>query len=338
MRKLQLKSRLSKNPGGLVVPFSKFYLCLTIFISTCSYAVDSAPILPTMSSAGGGSILPAGKLKFAYKNISFKRDDLFNDSHEVSNAQKLDGKFTMQVFVAKYGIQSGLDVRLAIPHKSIRATAQLGGNNAEVDNSGIGDAVVMFRHALNDKKRDGYLLSVGLGVKLPTGSTSDDFKVAPIFAQGIDTPLASQMGTGEFEYKAELGITKVLPGLRLDAHSMFTLRPKAKNDFDFGNEFALNLSVVKRVYPKINLGFEYNGKYNSGTALAEDTNAAIRANLPVKPFSGTVGYVTPQIQFVPFGKPKVHLDVGVALLAHYELRDVQPLERSRLIIRLGYLF
>jgi len=122
------------------------------------------------------------------------------------------------------------------------------------------------------------------------------------------------MGTGEFEYKAELGISKLInEDMRVDFHTMYTYRPKAEHDYDFGNELSYDLSFTAAVTEKINLGLEYNGKYNSDTDMGDDTNPILRSKLPFKAFSGTVGYITPEIEFVPFGKPKIHVGVSVSL-------------------------
>lgn len=157
-------------------------------------------------------------------------------------------------------------------------------------------------------------------------------------AVGSNTPMPTQLGTGKAEYKAELGITKFFNELRLDAHTMYTYRAKATNDYDFGNELLYNISIVKPLTNTLNFGIEYNGKYNSKTNMGTDTNPMLRAMLPFKAFSGTAGYITPQIHYVPFGKPKIHFDFGVSILTHYNLSEAQPLEKTRFIFRMGYLF
>jgi hypothetical protein len=69
-----------------------------------------------------------------------------------------------------------------------------------------------------------------------------------------------------------------------------------------------------------------------------DANPQLKAMLPMKAFSGESGYITPQIQYVPFGIPKIHLSLGVSYLAHYDVKESQPLEKERVVFRLGYLF
>jgi len=299
----------------------------------------NAQVIPGINSKGGAMTLPAGKLKMGVKNIYLKRDSMYNGSNEVKNVQNLDATANITLLGLVYGVTDKFDVKVMLPYKSIEATAKLGPNAVAIDNKGIGDVVVMGRYVLLPMKEYGFQLSLGAGVKFPTGSTDSGFKKAPPFAINENTPMPTQMGTGAYEYKAELGISKLItPDMRIDFHTMYTYRPLAHNDYDFGNELSYDLSFTSAVTKNINLGIEYNGKYNSDTDMGDDTNPILQAALPFKAFSGTVGYITPEIEWMPFDKPKLHLGVGVAFLAHYDVSEYQPLEKQRFIVRLGYLF
>ena len=302
-------------------------------------ALLNAQVLPGINSKGGAMTLPEGKVKMGIRHVYLKRDSMFDGSDEVKNNENLDATANITLFALRYGIANDLDIRVVLPYKQIDATAQLGPNDVAIDNSGIGDMVVMGRYVLLPMKEYGFQLSIGAGLKLPTGSTDEGFKKAPPFAKNINTPLPTQMGTGAVEYKAELGISKMLNSdMRLDFHAMYTYRPKAKNDYDFGNELSYDLSYTAAVTNKINVGLEYNGKYNSDTDMGDDTNPIMQAKLPFKAFSGLVGYITPEVEFVPFSKPKLHIGIGVSFLAHYNLSEYQPLEKQRYMLRVGYLF
>jgi hypothetical protein len=298
-----------------------------------------AQVLPGINSKGGAMTLPEGKLKMGIKHIYMKRDSMFNGTKEVTNQQNLDATANITLLALRYGVSKNFDIRVVLPYKQIDATAKLGPNNVAIDNKGIGDMVVMGRYVVLPMAEYGYQLSVGAGVKLPTGSTDDGFKKAPPFAQNTNTPLPTQMGTGEFEYKAELGISKLInEDMRVDFHTMYTYRPKAEHNYDFGDELSYDFSFTAAVTDKINLGIEYNGKYNTDTDMGDDTNPILRSKLPFKAFSGTVGYITPELEFVPFGKPKIHVGMGVSFLAHYNVAEYQPLEKTRYTFRIGYLF
>ncbi|MEA1892025.1 MAG: transporter [Campylobacterota bacterium] len=299
----------------------------------------NAMVIPGINSKAGAMTLPKGKLKIGIRHISFKRDSMFNGTSEVKNNQNLDASANVTLLGIVYGINDRFNIKAIVPYKHIDATAQLGSNDVAIDNKGLGDIVVMGKYVVLPMKDYGFQLSLGAGVKLPTGSTDDGFKKAPVFATGSGTPMPTQMGTGEFEYKLELGLSKLIgESMRVDFNTIYTYRPKAEHDYGFGNELSYDLSFIGAITKNINLGIEYNGKYNSETDMGDDTNAILRSMLPFKAFSGTVGYITPQIEFMPFDKPKLHVGFGISFLAHYNVKEYQPLEKERFIVRIGYLF
>lgn len=310
-----------------------------IIASLVTGVLLNAQVVPGINSKGGGMTLPEGKLKMGIKHIYMKRDSMYNGSKEVTNNENLNATANITLLALRYGVSKNYDVRVVLPYKQIEATAQLGRNDVAIDNQGIGDIVVMTRYVVLPMGEYGFQLALGGGIKFPTGSTDDGFKKAPIFAQNTNTPLPTQMGTGEYEYKAELGVSKpISQSMRVDFHTMYTYRPLAENNYDFGNELSYDLSFAGALTKNINLGIEYNGKYNTDTDMGDDTNAVLRSKLPFKAFSGIVGYITPEIEYLPFDKPKLHIGVGVSFLAHENVAEYQPLEKQRFVMRIGYLF
>ena len=293
-----------------------------------------AQAIPGIDTKAGGMVVPQGKLVMGLKHIYFKRDSMFDATHEVTNKEHLDAKANVTLLALRYGIAKDTDIRIVVPYKQIRATAKLGPNDVAIDNNGVGDIVVMAKYRFYNQ--NGYQFAFGGGVKLPTGATDKGFKKAPPFATGINTPLPTQPGTGKAEYKAELGASKIFDTtLRFDAHATYTYRPKAKNDYDFGDEFLFDMGVVKGLSDTFNIGLEYNFKYNTATDMGNDTNPALRSKLPFKAFSGNAGYITPEIEYLPFGKPKIFVGAGVSFLVHKNLKEYQPLEKKRFAVRIG---
>lgn len=299
----------------------------------------SADVIPAINSKGGALVLPEGKLKMGITNVTFNRNSMFDGTSKIQNREKLDATANITTVALSYGLSNKTTVNAIVPYKNIEATAKLGINNVAIDNKGLGDIVLAARHVLVPMNNQNYQLSFDAGIKLPTGATNGSFKTVPAFASGINTPMPTQMGTGEFEYMVGLGLTMMIDeSWEVDAHAMYTYRPKAHNNYDFGDETALNLSTTKAITNKLNIGVEYNIKYNTKTDMGEDTNAQLRSMLPFKAFSGTAAYVTPQVEFLPFSKPKVHIGFGVSFLAHYDLKEYQPLEKKKFIARIAYLF
>lgn len=310
-----------------------------LFASVCCAMSLHAQVIPGIDSKGGAMVVPEGKLKMGIKHIYMKRDSMFDGSNEVENREHLDAKANVTLLAFRYGIVKNSDIRVVIPYKQIKATAKLGPNDVAIDNSGVGDVVVVGKYVVMPMAKYGYQVAVEAGVKLPTGTTDKGFKKAPPFAQGINTPLPTQPGTGAAEYKIGFGFSKMIDQTwRVDAHTMYTNRPKAEHDYDFGDEVTLDLGTTKAITQNFNIGVEYNFKYNSKTDMGNDTNPILRSKLPFKAFSGSAGYITPEIEYLPFGKPKIHAGFGVSFLAHYNLKEYQPLEKTRVVARLGYLF
>ena len=318
----------------------KLLLVITMLIS-----LVNAQVIPGINSKGGAMVLPEGKLKMGIKHIYFERKNMYDGSSQVDNLQGLDAKANITLLGIKYGLAKDLDLKVAIPYKQINATATLPNKSVpaqmqfpvEIDNEGLGDMVLMLRYQIMNMDKYGFALSIGGGIKLPTGSSDERFKKAPPINPSMNTPMPTQLGTDEFEYKAEIGFSKLFTNtMRVDSNLMYTYRPKAKNDYDFGNELSFDIGLISEITKNINLGIEYNGKYNTATDSGNDPEPA--KPFPFKAFSGTVGYITPQIEWLPFDKPKVHIGVGVSFLANYDLKDYQPVEKRRFIVRIGYMF
>jgi len=299
----------------------------------------NAQVLPGIHSKGGAMIMPSQKLKMGIKHIYLKKENMFNGTSSVTNQQNLDANVHVTLLAMRYSLNESFELRVVLPYKNVSASAQLGMNKVRIENQGLGDIIVMGRYVILPMDDYGFQLSIGGGLKLPTGLTNDGFKEAPAFARTTNTPLPTQMGTGEYEYKMELGLSKEFENnSRVDFHTMFTYRPRAEHDYNFGNELSYDLSYTAGLTSQINIGIEYNGKYNSSTDMGDDTNAMLRANLPFKSLSGAVGYVTPQVEFVPFDKPKFHIGLGVSFLAHYNVSEYQPLAKTKFMARVGYVF
>lgn len=313
----------------------KIVLALTMVTPLMMFA----DVIPAINSKGGAQVLPEGKLKMGIKHTQFERNSMFDGTNEVPNRENLDATANITVVGLHYGLSPKATIGVMIPYKNISATAKLRTNDVAIDNKGLGDIVLVARQVLLPMGEYGFQLSLDGGLKLPTGATNGSFKKAPTIANGVDTPMPTQMGTGEFEYMIGLGVTKMVhESWEVDAHLSYTYRPKAEHDYDFGNALSLDLATTKSVTKQFNIGVEYNFTYNTKTDMGEDTNAQLRAMLPFKAFSGSVGYVTPQVEFLPFGKPKIHFGVGVSFLAHYDVKEYQPLEKERFVARVGYLF
>ena len=211
-----------------------------IIASLVSSVLLNAQALHGINTNGGAMTLPAGKLKLGVKHIYLQKNHMYKDSEEIKNDRDLKANVNMTMLVLRYGVSKNFDLKVALPYKQIDSSANFGKNKVAIDNKGIGDMLLMARYVVLPLSTYGYQVAVGAGIKLPTGSTKHTFKKSPPFALGVRTPLPSQLGTGEYEYKAELGITKIInKNMRVDFNTIYTYRPKAKYNYDFGNELSM---------------------------------------------------------------------------------------------------
>lgn len=309
-------------------------------LTSCLVAVPlivMADTIPSLGTNGGAMVLPEGKLTLNYRQLYFKRDSMHDGSSKVTNSENLNAKANISIFAFGYGLDSKTTLSLIIPYKNFRADAKLG-QDVKVRNSGLSDIWLNARRIVYNS--NGFLVAVDGGVKFPTGSKGKTFKQKPMLLNDIKTtPPPTQLGTGEFEYKIGVGATKILDeSLRIDSNMHYIYRPKAKHDYDFGNEFAFNIGAVKALEKRFNVGLDYAYTYNSKTDMGNYIDSTRGSKLPFKAFSGSSGYITPSVQFLPFGKPKLHVSAGVSFLAHYHLKERQPIEKQRYMVNIGYLF
>jgi len=96
-------------------------LCVSIALP---YHLD-AQVIPGIDTKAGGTVVPKGKLVMAIKHIYFKRNHMFDGTHEVTNKEHLDAKANVTLLALRYGIAENMDIRLVMPVKQIEATAQL---------------------------------------------------------------------------------------------------------------------------------------------------------------------------------------------------------------------
>jgi len=83
----------------------------------------------------------------------------------------------MTHFLYRYGLGNGFDIRAAVNYVQKKQTSTIpmgpmAGKSFDLKNSGIGDSQVVVRYELlNQMKGAPLFLSVGAGLKLPTGGT-----------------------------------------------------------------------------------------------------------------------------------------------------------------------
>jgi hypothetical protein len=164
-------------------------------------------------------------------------------------------------------------------------------------------------------------LAVGAGVKMPTGKTSakdSTGKLAPVFLQA---------GTGSWDPKFEIGLSKVLPRFRFDSHMMYTFNREGDQDTKKGNCFKYNLSGSYALNKYFDAQLELVGKRQGKTEVKGVKNDST---------GFTKHYIVPGVKF-KFSK-KAHFGVSVPYLYSLDTNGEQLAEKYIIASKLAFHF
>ncbi|WP_461210465.1 transporter [Desulfocurvus sp. DL9XJH121] len=222
------------------------------------------PVGPVNMSTG--MVFKPGKAAVCLKALFMDKDTLYDGNDEKEG--KYNGKYdrTQRTYQAsfRYGVVKDFDMRVMVPYRSSSvqrrsAVGKPAEATKETTNMGLGDVVLMGRYALWDQ-RDGDPLSVavGAGVKMPTGDP-DKKNPAPFNKSFEYMGPGFQLGTGSWDPKLELGLTRMMGRHRLDAHTMYTFGREGDHGLRLGDQFKYDLGYSFALTNLLDLELELNG-------------------------------------------------------------------------------
>lgn len=285
-----------------------------------------------------GIVLPKGKVAASLKYTYVHKDKLYDGSHEKKGDYK--GKYDrvnqLVQLTAKAGLLDHLEARVMVPYwiKQLKRNAYNPPRHADTNTvQGLGDIVVMGRYALMTQREGDWMnFALGAGLKLPTGNPNE--KNSPPFSNSHDyLGPGAQLGTGSWDPKFELGMTKFVDRSRYDAHFMYTLPGDGANSSRKGNQFKYNFGYGYALNQYLDLELELNGVDQKRHWY--DGSAA-------KSTGGHTIYVTPGVHWKI--TPKTHLSLGVPVVVYRDLNsdpseDKYGLGESfKVVSRLGMSF
>ncbi|MEA1914329.1 MAG: transporter [Campylobacterota bacterium] len=263
----------------------KKILINSVLFTTALSAQNIIPLANINGNVGNG--LKEGILKIALSHESCTKDSAYHGSNKVIDPKQRIMDVNINKLKLRYGLGNGFDVRAIFTHKDKTFTYLHPMSSARYKNTnkGLGDTLVIGRYEiLNQKKGDSVFLSVGAGVKLPTGSTSKTFN-SP--AGDTKFPIM-QLGSGSTDYLAEVGISRFLPNSRIDAHMIYTQTTKGDNNYQFGDKLKWNIGYSYAINNALDVQLELDGshcKKHKSSGIEVDSTG------------GTFTYITPGIHY-----------------------------------------
>lgn len=326
----------------------------------CSLGLGASPLLADESNAKSvtplgsvfgstGIVFPEGKSRIVLKSMFFSKDDFYNGSDETDDPKSLNAAREADVMqhrlVMRHGFGAGWDARVIVPYVSkTQEQTHPDGDRHEWSNDGLGDVELLIRREiLNQKKGDPLFLALGAGLKFPTGDTDERFTKYYPEAQGgaqeSYMPYGLQNGTGSLDPMLEIGLTKMLPSSRIDAHMKYRITNEGDEGVERGNHLAYTLAYSYGVHPRFDLEAGLHGHLRD----KDKVNGVARENT-----GGHILYAYPAIHAKI--SPQFDLSVGYALPILIDVNgdsggtgtssypEGQGVEDSRLMVRLGYNF
>jgi hypothetical protein len=310
---------------------------LPLTIATCTIALASIAnadsIKPMGSIIGGnGVVFPEGKKRFVAKYVSMDKSYAYNGSEKAKDTKNRKQEVNNINYTLRYGLGNNFDIRGILPYVSKKLTMNHPVNKKvyQSSNKGLGDMKIIGKYQLlSQKRKDPIFLSVGLGLKLPTGSTNKTFDTI----KGEERTPTMQLGSGSVDYITEVGITKFMKNSRIDAHTMYTFTNEGNHDFEFGDKLKWNLAYSYALNSNIDLELSLNG-------CKTEKNKQNGKEIDSSGF--TVTYLAPSIHY----RPNKIFDVSVTYSSVID-RDVNYDtatstgglgEDGKTIIRVGYNF
>lgn len=296
------------------------------------------PVGPVNMSTG--TVLPKGKAAVGLKAIFFEKNTLYD------GAEKKDGRYNgkyergQRTYQAsfRYGLMDDFDMRVMVPYleRTVTRRARTGTKREDTykdDNTGIGDIVTMGRYALwSQRAGDPLSVAVGAGVKMPTGSSGKENQ-EPFNASKPYMGPGFQLGTGSWDPKAELGLTRMFGRHRLDSHFMYTWGFEGDHGLQKGDQFNYNLGWGYALTSLLDVELELNGV---------NQNRNKNDELYVANSGGHTIYLTPGLHLKL--AQGLHAAVGVPIVVYRDLNS-DPAEDQysvgedyRLVLKLAWQF
>jgi len=201
--------------------------------------------------------------------------------------------------------------------------------------SGLGDVTVsgLYRVYQDRDIMPLTVLSVGVGLKTPTGSST-------VSQNGKRVHAHMQPGTGSWDPIVSVAFVRMLSSeflVRADAAYQFTTENNL--GYEFGDTLALNghLDYNALDFLNLSLGLNY---FHSEQADDRENNYNGKRSQRLTDFAGYTGedsiWINPSVQFIPFENASV--DLGVQIPLYYSTGDIQQVTDYRVLAGISYAF
>ncbi|HDR14478.1 MAG TPA: transporter [Desulfobacteraceae bacterium] len=275
---------------------------------------------------GGGNVFDVGEYQLLLRYVNFKQDQLYDGTSKTNYSAPGPYERTTENYQLAFraGIIRNVDLRVIAPVLGREMKRKTKRDDLTQNNFGLGDIRLIGRYRLlAQNKGDNFNMAVGLGIKMPTGNTNEH-------KDGELLPGYLQPGTGSWDPILELAAHRGAGRHRYGAHLIYRLSTggeRGEQDFECPDDFQYNMAYVYGLSRHLDIFMEMNGRYMTKAKLAGITQENT---------GGHTIHLTPgfNIKFTP----KMHISLGVPIMAYRDLNGEQLSEDYRISTKLVYKF
>ena len=330
-----LKHHLLSAAPGTIFMVLLFLILITLPATAAGKGKNSKGPRPVgaVNSSNGG-VYPVGKYATILKYFSFTKDQLYMDDDEIDFVRPGKGKKTRKKVyeqsVQKYdlifrtGVYKDFDVRMIVPWVDKEMKRKSFNADFTDDNSGIGDIKLLSRYRIMSQKNGPLNLAIGLGVKMPTGSsdgTDDSGKTLPGFLQ---------TGSGSWDPIIELGMHKIMGPHWMSSYFMYLMTTEGElghYDFERPDVFKYNFAYAYALSNMFDVGIELNGEVKGKAELN---------GVEIDNTGGHSIFISPEVHF-KFAKG-MHFNLCMPIAVYHDLNGPQLAEDYRIVAKLAMNF
>lgn len=189
---------------------------------------------------------------------TFTDDELIRFAEQDNEVHNMESVMRYIVGIG-YGITDTTTIHARIPYirrENIAESEPPDEAHRHGDAQGFGDLALYLHHRLYQSAAKDVEATLLLGLKLPTGRTSDRDDHGEVFEAEF------QPGSGSWDPSLGIAVTKRLGVFTLDANALYTLVTEGTQDTDLGDTFSYNLALSYRALARpvaLDLIVEGNG-------------------------------------------------------------------------------
>ncbi|MCP4566616.1 MAG: transporter [FCB group bacterium] len=232
---------------------NRFIAIALLLICTAEYAMGQnccAPAVPQQGIAGETTALPhVLEIGLHYEYLCAR--EKYCGSDKIDDPVNTEADWKRTTLTASYGFMPGFSGSLILPYlQKAKSKDNLGSPTPfEWTSSGLGDMVCIVRYSPLKRSFVNFReISIGLGVKIPTGSTDE----------GMLLPQELQPGTGSWDYHWSLSYYQGFETVDFFVSGTYILT-SAYDDYKFGNQFSYLASASIHLKEKLDLSLGLSG-------------------------------------------------------------------------------